>query len=137
MKLRLLTVFIFWALCSISHSANVNFTNMRLTYNQIDPNNGRTMLQLHYTLTVTGLQGHTLVPVLAVEIPQDGLEGEYIGKMIVTAIHPLKMHANAFGSGYFKNNPTLYVPAGSREDYLSTDGWSDIKNVIEVNFQYE
>ena len=70
MKLRLLTVFIFWALCSISHSANVNFTNMRLTYDQIDPNNGRTMLQLHYTLTVTGLQGHTLVPVLAVEIPQ-------------------------------------------------------------------
>ena len=67
----------------------------------------------------------------------DGLEGEYIGKMIVTAIRPLKMHANAFGSGYFKNNPTLYVPAGSREDYLSTDGWSDIKNVIEVNFQYE
>ncbi|MBP3849359.1 MAG: leucine-rich repeat protein [Prevotella sp.] len=67
----------------------------------------------------------------------DGLEGEYIGKMIVTAIRPLKMHANAFGNGYFKNNPTLYVPAGSREDYLSTDGWSDIKNVIEVNFQYE
>ena len=67
----------------------------------------------------------------------DGLEGEYIGKMIVTSSRPPKMHANAFGSGYFKNNPTLYVPTGSREDYLSTDGWSDIKNVIEVNFQYE
>ena len=67
----------------------------------------------------------------------DGLEGEYIGKMIVTSSRPLKMHANAFGVGYFKNNPTLYVPFGSREDYLSTDGWSDIKNVIEVNFQYE
>lgn len=67
----------------------------------------------------------------------DGLEGEYIGKMIVTSNRPPKMHAKAFGSGYFKNNPTLYVPTGSREDYLSTDGWSDIKNVIEVNFQYE
>lgn len=67
----------------------------------------------------------------------DGLEGQYIGKMIVTSSHPLKIHANAFGSGYFKNNPTLYVPAGSREEYLSTDGWSDIKNVIEVDFQYQ
>ena len=70
MKSRLLTLFIFWAVCSISHSANVNFANMRLTWDQIDSNNGRTMLQLHYTLTVTGLQGHTLVPVMTVEIPQ-------------------------------------------------------------------
>ena len=70
MRSRLLTLFMFWAVCSISHSANVNFTNMRLTWDQIDPNNGRTMLQLHYTLIVTGLQGHTLVPVMAVEIPQ-------------------------------------------------------------------
>lgn len=67
----------------------------------------------------------------------DGLEGQYIGKIIVTSSKPPKMHANAFGSGYSKNNPTLYVPAGSREDYLSTDGWSDIKDVIEVTFQYE
>jgi hypothetical protein len=70
MKSRLLTLFTFLAFCAISHSANVNFTNMRLTWDQIDSSNGRTMLQLHYTLTVTGLQGHALVPVMAVEIPQ-------------------------------------------------------------------
>ena len=67
----------------------------------------------------------------------DGLEGKYIGKMIVVANRPPKIHINAFGSGYYKNNPTLYVPMGSREEYLSTDGWSDIKNVIEVGFQYQ
>jgi hypothetical protein len=67
----------------------------------------------------------------------DGLEGEYIGKIFVVTAHPQKMHANAFGEGYFKNNPTLYVPVGSREEYLSTDGWSDIKNVIEVTYQYD
>lgn len=67
----------------------------------------------------------------------NGLEGKYIGKMIVVANRPPKIHINAFGSGYYKNNPTLYVPMGSREEYLSTDGWSDIKNVIEVGFQYQ
>lgn len=49
---------------------SVQFSNMRLTYDQKDPSNGRTMLQVHYTLTVNGLQGHKLVPVLAIEIPQ-------------------------------------------------------------------
>ena len=49
---------------------SVQFSNMRLTYDQKDPSNGRTMLQIHYTLTVNGLQGHKLVPVLAIEIPQ-------------------------------------------------------------------
>lgn len=49
---------------------SVYFSNMRLTYDQKDPSNGRTMLQVHYTLTVNGLQGHQLVPVLAIEIPQ-------------------------------------------------------------------
>lgn len=49
---------------------SVYFSNMRLTYDQKDQSNGRTMLQVHYTLTVNGLQGHQLVPVLAIEIPQ-------------------------------------------------------------------
>lgn len=49
---------------------SVYFSNMRLTYDQKDPSNGRTMLQVHYTLTVNGLQGHKLVPILAIEIPQ-------------------------------------------------------------------
>ena len=49
---------------------SVQFSNMRLTYDQKDPNNGRTMLQVHYTLVVKGLQGHKVVPVLAIEIPQ-------------------------------------------------------------------
>ncbi|MBQ9232206.1 MAG: hypothetical protein IJ190_13660 [Prevotella sp.] len=49
---------------------SVHFSNMRLTYDQKDQSNGRTMLQVHYTLTVNGLQGHNLVPVLAIEIPQ-------------------------------------------------------------------
>ena len=49
---------------------SVQFSNMRLTYDQKDPSNGRTMLQVHYTLTVNGLQGHQVVPVLAIEIPQ-------------------------------------------------------------------
>ena len=67
-----------------------------------------------------------------------GMEGEYIGTMIVTSIRPKKMHINAFGRGYFKNNPTLYVPVGSRENYISSDGWGDLKDVQEVTFkQYE
>ena len=49
---------------------SVLFSNMRLTYDQKDPSNGRTMLQVHYTLTVNGLQGHKVIPVLAIEIPQ-------------------------------------------------------------------
>lgn len=49
---------------------SVNFSNLRLTYDQVDANNGRKMLQVHYNLTATGLQGHTLIPVLAIEIPQ-------------------------------------------------------------------
>lgn len=49
---------------------SVYFSNMRLTYDQKDPSNGRTMLQVHYTLTVNGLLGHKLVPILAIEIPQ-------------------------------------------------------------------
>lgn len=58
--------------------------------------------------------------------------------MIVTSIRPKKMHVNAFGRGYFKNNPTLYVPVGSRENYISSDGWGDLKDVQEVTFkQYE
>ena len=55
---------------STQHAASVRFSNLRLTYDQIDANNGRKMLQVHYTLRVDGLQGHTLVPVLAIEIPQ-------------------------------------------------------------------
>lgn len=51
-------------------TASVKFSNLRLTYDQIDAKNGRKMLQVHYTLRVDGLQGHTLVPVLAIEIPQ-------------------------------------------------------------------
>lgn len=68
----------------------------------------------------------------------DGMEGEYIAAMIVTSSRPPKMHSQAFGRGYFKNDPTLFVPAGSRENYLSTDGWSNLTNVKEVTFkQYE
>jgi len=52
---------------------SVQFSNMRLTYDQQDPSNGRTMLQVHYTLTVNGLLGHKLVPVLAIEIPRGTL----------------------------------------------------------------
>lgn len=51
-------------------TASVNFSNLRLTYDQVDANNGRKMLQVHYNLTATGMQGHTLIPVLAIEIPQ-------------------------------------------------------------------
>lgn len=53
--------------------ASVQFSNLRLTYDQKDASNGRTMLQLHYTLKADGLQGHKLVPILAVEIPQGTL----------------------------------------------------------------
>ena len=52
---------------SQQQTASVKFSNLRLTYDQIDANNGRKMLQVHYTLRVDGLQGHTLVPVLAIE----------------------------------------------------------------------
>ncbi len=55
---------------SQQQTASVRFSNLRLTYDQIDAKNGRKMLQVHYTLRVDGLQGHTLVPVLAIEIPQ-------------------------------------------------------------------
>ena len=55
---------------STQQAASVRFSNLRLTYDQIDANSGRKMLQIHYTLRVDGLQGHTLVPVLAIEIPQ-------------------------------------------------------------------
>lgn len=69
---------------------SVNFSNLRLTYDQIDANNGRKMLQVHYNLTATGLQGHTLVSVLAIEIPQgtfhkfaDGKEMKAEGNQLI------------------------------------------------------
>ena len=55
---------------SQQQTASARFSNLRLTYDQIDAENGRKMLQVHYTLRADGLQGHTLVPVLAIEIPQ-------------------------------------------------------------------
>lgn len=51
--------------------ASVEFSNLRLTYDQKDANNGRTMLQFHYSLTAVGLLNHKLVPVLAIEIPKE------------------------------------------------------------------
>lgn len=55
---------------SSQQGASIQFSNLRLTYDQKDVSNGRTMLQLHYTLTAVGLQGHKLVPVLVIEIPK-------------------------------------------------------------------
>lgn len=50
---------------------SVKFSNLRLTYDQKDASNGRTMLQLHYSLTAVGLLNHKLVPVLAIEKPKE------------------------------------------------------------------
>lgn len=75
---------------SSQQTASVNFLNLRLTYDQIDPTNGRQMLQVHYTLRVDGLLRHTLVPVLAIEIPQgtfhkfaDGNDMKHEGNQLI------------------------------------------------------
>ena len=35
--------------------------------------------------------------------------------------------------GYDKSGCTLYVPAGARDVYASTDGWSEFVNIVELN----
>lgn len=65
----------------------------------------------------------------------DGFAGEYIGKMIVVSNRPQKIHATAFGKGYFKNNPILYVRQNTRGDYLQATGWSELSDVREVTFR--
>lgn len=81
----------------------------------------------------------------------DGLEGRYIGVIIVNSSKPLNIHQYTFrddgskvynrgfvglSSNYYKNNPILYVPKGSRDYYLQADGWNEIKDVREVDFEY-
>lgn len=42
---------------------------------------------------------------------------------------------NSFSCGYGNySNATLYVPAGSKEIYQKTQGWSKFKNIVEGNF---
>lgn len=71
-------------------TASIQFSNVRLTYDQKDARNGRTMLQVHYTLTAVGLQGHKLVPILAIEIPKgtlhkfaDGNDMKHVGNELL------------------------------------------------------
>ena len=33
--------------------------------------------------------------------------------------------------GYDKSGCTLYVPAGAKETYASTDGWGEFANIVE------
>ena len=36
-------------------------------------------------------------------------------------------------SGIDKNNCTLYVPAGAKETYAATEGWSEFRNIFELS----
>jgi hypothetical protein len=33
---------------------------------------------------------------------------------------------------YCQNNCTLYVPAGAKEIYATTNGWKDFTNIVEI-----
>jgi hypothetical protein len=136
-KLYLLLVFFVLSSWNSVFAQSVTFSDLRLEHNAPD-NSGRNMLQFHYSVTVTGCQGHDVRLYMWVDIPQGVTHYYADGNKMISQSNNLhcSWETTNFQNGWIgiyndQLNPkpgknTYYTRLGAWDETLGQYiGWSD------------